>query len=127
MSDEGALSHAVHSGGRLFNLIKVTSVTMSSHLYCPSVAIHPSNQQLCNEGKYMIQGIAQPIGLESTYWSPSLHVPREGRLHVMWPAEMAESIFSKQSCGPRNVGPLGVLAQSLTCNTNKSSSRGGTS
>ena len=34
VSDKGALPHAVHSGGRLFNLIKVTSVKMSSHLYC---------------------------------------------------------------------------------------------
>ena len=63
VSDKGALPHAVHSGGRLFNLIKVTSVTMSSHLCCPCVAMHPSNQQLCNEGKYMIQGIARSIGL----------------------------------------------------------------
>ena len=51
VSDEGALPLAVHSGGRLFNLIKVTSVTMSSHLYCPRVAMHPSNQQQCNKGK----------------------------------------------------------------------------
>ena len=34
VSDEDSLPHAVHSGGRLCNLIKVTSVKMSYHLYC---------------------------------------------------------------------------------------------
>jgi len=41
VSDEGALPHAVNRGGRLFNLLKLTSVIMSSHLYCFRVAMHP--------------------------------------------------------------------------------------
>ena len=63
MSDESALPHQVHSGGRLFDLIKLTSVTMSSHLLLSQnlrVAMHPKIDSCTTKGSIIFRVLHDP-------------------------------------------------------------------
>ena len=74
---KGALPHAVHRGGRLFNLIRLTSVTMSSHLYCCHVAMHPKIDSCATVFTYI--GNTTNRTLMGTFWSPPAAQPAQTR------------------------------------------------